>query len=292
MVDQNQAWVQVNGQPVMGGNPYDLIDNKNQVSNSIESQTVAPQAVQNVQAEQTVPVVQQPVANAAPVVAQQNIVAPGQVVQQPVAPWVQQTVPQAKPIAEPGWFTKKLISFIAKLSGQPDPQTWKWVPTAPANVAPVQAGQAPVANVPAAKVTNPFDSIMGWVTGFLDKVESKVESVAWIDLDASINKPVTPVAPVQAQQAPQAVPAQTAPVEAAPVEAVVPEVVVPDVVTPIVEVKPEIKEDVKEEIKPEIKEEVPAVEAVKTEIDAVEKNENVQVNPMSEDIQFGESKPV
>jgi hypothetical protein len=34
------------------------------------------------------------------------------------------------------------------------------------------------------------------------------------------------------------------------------------------------------------------IEAVKTEIDAVEKNENVSVNPISQNIQFGETKPV
>ncbi len=280
MTDQNQGQAQVNWQPVMGGNPYDLVDNKwqtveNTEVSSVDTVVAAPNNINVPVVEQ----VQQPV-------QQQSVasVQSEQTVNQPVQPVVNQSVP-VKEYKWPGGFTKKLVSFLAKLSGQPDPETWTTSPVAaPANNAVVttQPGQAPVESaVPAAKAANPFDSIMWWVTGFLDKVESKMESAAWVDLDAPINKPV--------EQVPVASVVSVAVPENKPVE----QKIEPVVQQPVQE---EIKEEQKIEQKTEettvkISTETPAVEAAKIEIDAVEKNENVSVNPISENIQFGESKP-
>ena len=117
--DQNQSWAQVNWQPVMGGNPYDLIDNKNQDSAVV----VAPV---NVQTGQSVPVVQQVVENNTPVNNQVDSNIPVSVPVQNVQVQTQNTpvAQSTAPVAAPGGFTKKLISFIAKMSGQPDPETW------------------------------------------------------------------------------------------------------------------------------------------------------------------------
>jgi hypothetical protein len=102
----------------MGGNPYDLIDNKNQEQSSVVAPT-------NVQAEQSVPVVSQPVQAVVPENNQVNVnipvVAPVRVV--PVQQLVAPVVKRVKKDVGPSGFTKKFISFIAKLSGQPDPQT-------------------------------------------------------------------------------------------------------------------------------------------------------------------------
>jgi hypothetical protein len=70
------------------------------------------------------------------------------------------------------------------------------------------------------------------------------------------------------------------PIAPVPVVSASPVEVVPVVVQPTVE-KPIQNIEVKAPI-----------EAVKTEIEAVEKNKNVPVNPMSQNIQFGETKSV
>ena len=325
--DQNQSWAQVNKQPVMGGNPYDLIDNKKQESN----QSVVSTPAQSAPVEQVVPVVQQPVQAVAPVNNQvdinANIPAVTQQAVQSVQTPVVAAVQQIKPAVEPGGFTKKLIGFIAKLSGQPDPETGKWLWTLSVNT--TQSWQAQTApSVQGQQVTqvqqgvnlakNPFDSIMWWVTGFLDKVESKVESVAWIDLDSPINKPMANVAqvvsPVQWQDPVVQQPVQIqVPVSAAPAEqaysnesdSVVEEIknesiqdnsIQDNVVAPMVnnestkEVnKPDVAVPAENDVKLEIK---APIEAVKTEIESVKQNEDVSVNPISENIQFWKSKPV
>ena len=259
MVDQNQTGSQINWQPVMGGNPYDLIDNKGQVN--VED------TVQNVEV-QSIEQVQQPVAQNVNIqtnnveVPQQAQVAVVNTVQAPVYKW-------------PSGFTKKLVGFIAKLSGQPDPETWAWVQKPVAinttnSQAPVNTG----ADIVKAKNTNPFDAIMGWVTGFLDKVEKKVENVAGVDLNAPINKPtqtvqnnvptqgiqqtqptVTTVEPVSViQEQPQQVVAQP----------VVEQKVEPVVQTPTVETVVEEKiEKVKEIAEPVVEEEIKKEEIVK-----------------------------
>jgi hypothetical protein len=109
----------------MGGNPYDLIDNKNQVVPVAAVPTNVQAPIPAVSAQSVVaPIPQQSVQ----AVVQQNnsidinnpVVAPVQVapVQAVVAPVVQ----PVKDV-EPGGFTKKLIGFIAKISGQPNPET-------------------------------------------------------------------------------------------------------------------------------------------------------------------------
>lgn len=133
---------------------------------------------------------------------------------QPAAPApVQNTAaPAAQPqtAAEEKWpsgFTRKLIWFIAKLAGQPDPETW-----APNTQAQPQAPQATAPqNQTVPNNTASFDNIMSWVTGFLDKVENKIENVTGINLDAPIQNTQTPAqqaAPVQQPAAEQ--PAQPA----------------------------------------------------------------------------------
>lgn len=192
MVDQNQTGSQVNNQPVMGGNPYDLVDNKTPENN------VQQAPVQNVEPQVAQPVQQAPVENTNNLQVDVNAPQVNQPVQnQPV---------QAKPYKWPSGFTKKLVKFIAKLSGQPDPETWavKPVPQVTQNVNNVSQNTSDATN---AKTENksPFDSIMWGVTGFLDKVEKKVENAAGIDLDAPVNKPVeNKQTPVEQQPVPQA----------------------------------------------------------------------------------------
>ncbi len=205
MVDQNNIGTQDNQQVVMGWNPFDLVDNKNvqaeqnvpniQQENLVQNQEV----VQTVQ--QTVPV-QQNVSVQNNTIPVQNNVVPQQNVQAPQNGTVEQT-----PVVEekwPGDFMKWLIKFIAKVSGQPDPETGK------AEVVP-QNTNIPQNNpnwvVPQVqKSGNAFDAIMGGVTGFLDKVEKKVEKVSGIDIDSLGNMPKKeqvvqqPIPQVQSQE--------------------------------------------------------------------------------------------
>lgn len=268
MADQNQGQVQVNWQPVMGGNPYDLIDNKGQVAATNNVNVASVDVNLN-------NIVEQPIQQAVPqvqtAVQSSTVSQSAQVAPVKVDKW-------------PGGFTKKLVSFLAKLSGQPDPETGKWVVNNVQNNAqnntavPAVNAAEPGANV---EKVNPFDSIMWWVTGFLDKVEKKVETVAWIDLDASINRPV--VAPVQEVVAPVVESRVVVENNAVSQEKQIVENIVeekqPEQLETSVEVK--VTEDIKKS----------PVDAVKTEIASVEKNENVSVNPISENIQFGESTP-
>jgi len=306
MWEQNQSWVQINWQAVVGGNPYDLIDNQGQVVQ--QNPAVQQMSQQTVQAPVQVPVQTAPV-QVAPVVNNVPVVNP---VVNPV---------QNKPVKEPGWFLKWVIGFIAKLSGQPDPETWTWkaVPVAQnpvvgwPQVAPVE-----IQNTNVNAVQNPFDSIMWWVTGFLDKVENKVEKASWVNFDAAINAPakVEPVVasvevPVQSNVPVQPVvstqpvaPVQEIPVQEvevsqvvtpAPVEVPVQPTVSAQPVAPVQEIPaqeiepPQVVVPTSVEVKsPEPKIETP-VEAVKTEIEAVVNNENVSVNPIVANVE--EEKP-
>ena len=95
----------------------------------------------------------------------------------------------------PSDFFRSLIKLIAKLSGQPDPETWQkprewsikvenW-----AN----QDGKKDTAAFSATidkakniawnimdKTKNNFESVMNSVSGVMDKIESKIEQKAWI----------------------------------------------------------------------------------------------------------------
>jgi len=125
----------------------------------------------------------------------------------------------------------------------------------------------------------------------LDKVEKKVENAAWIDLDAPINKSVDSVATVSASptvdvnQNNVSQPTVSAPVENK-------EVVKEDVpVTQIEKVdEVQVKQEIDSGTKQDEKEAVPAVAAVKTEINSVENNIDASVNPVAQNIQFWESE--
>ncbi|HRX63816.1 MAG TPA: hypothetical protein P5060_01795 [Candidatus Absconditabacterales bacterium] len=156
MIEQNQENLQANNQVQTGGNPYDLIDNKANEGNVQETQASV-QNANNIQVDTN----------------------NGQVNQV-----VQNSGVEEKVYKGPSGFTKKLIKFIAKLSGQPDPETGE----IKKSTEKVTTNNQSVGTKTEAPQKKPFDAIMGGVTGFLDKVESKVESVAGIDLDAPINK--------------------------------------------------------------------------------------------------------
>ena len=133
---------------------------------------------------------------------------------------------QKNPLVEekwPGNFMKWLIRFVAKISGQPDPETGKI--NVNTNVKKNINQELPVDISKAVqKSKNAFDSIMGGITWFLDKVEEKVESVSWVDLDSFGNMPqkkealkqdFQSVQQVQSQQIPvqQNIPLQSAPIQ-------------------------------------------------------------------------------
>lgn len=102
----------------------------------------------------------------------------------------------------PSGLTKKIIQFIAKLAGQPDPETWA------ANTTAKTAQPADQGNQAIQNNTANFDNIMSWVTWFLDKIWNKIEDVTWINLDAPIQGNQTQnQTPTQAEQ-PQQTPAQ------------------------------------------------------------------------------------
>lgn len=227
MEDQNQWSVDSNQQPIMWGNPYDLIDNKKSEVSVDKVQNIASQNVwdNTVVQDNTVkasnkesvvnsssvnsPVVestpkvesvvastqntQSPLQQTTPV--QENQPIPQAPVQQTTQTSVQNNVPTAKTVAPkleawPSGFTKKLIWFIAKISGQPDPETWEWAKNKlKTNVGKTQNQNSwkQLQNIDVKKQSwqvNPFDSIMWWVTWFLDKVEKKVENVSGVNLDA------------------------------------------------------------------------------------------------------------
>lgn len=214
MVDQNNIGTQNENQVVMWGNPYDLVDNKNvqaeQNLPNIQQENLAQnqEVVQTVQ--QVVPVQD----NAIPV---QNNVVPQQNIQVPQNVPVQQT-----PVIEekwPGDFMKWFIKFIAKVSGQPDPETGK-AEVVPQNTNIPQNNPNWVVQ-PVQKSGNAFDAIMGGITGFLDKVEKKVEKVSGIDIDSLGNMPKKeevvqqPIQQVESPQIPvqQSIPVQTSPIQ-------------------------------------------------------------------------------
>lgn len=302
MWEQNQSWVQINWQAVVGGNPYDLIDNQGQVVQQNQSVQQMPQ--QTMQA-----VVQTPIENipVQPVVSPQVAPVQNVSVANPVVNSTKDKLPK-----EPGGFLKKLIGFIAKMSGQPDPETWvkkaqSIVPTqapvansaVPTSVDVIVNNQTPNTN----SAQNPFDSIMWWVTGFLDKVEEKVEKVSWVNFDAAMNTPSTQAEPVQ-----PVVPVISEPVvapeknqiqdetekqkptmvETVPVQVPKANVAVQPVV-PAQEVQASVQGVVQPEV---VVNQTPVVstpvEAVKTEIETVTNNENVSVNPIAVNV---EEKP-
>jgi len=192
MVDQNDIGTQISWQVVMGGNPYDLVDNKNIVSNSIDTSTQTQAPVQNIVPNQqfvqipTQEIVQQvqPVIQQVSPVVQQNI--PVQPVIQQVSSIVQQNIPvQQSSVIEGTWpsgFMKSLINFIATLFWQPNPENGK--PTVVVSTDPNIVIPQVWVNQPVQKSWNAFDSIMGWVTWFLDKVEKNVEKVSGINIDS------------------------------------------------------------------------------------------------------------
>jgi hypothetical protein len=202
MVDQNNIGTQSNQQVVMWWNPFDLIDNKDvQAQENVQTnQQQNQEVVQNIPVEQI----------------EQNPVVDQNVVNQQNAP-VQQNVPvQQKPVVEEKWpsgFMKWLIKFIAKVSGQPDPETGKSEKKTNQNTTISQNNQN-WAVQPVQKSWNAFDNIMGGVTGFLDKVEKKVEKASGVDLNSLGNmpkkedvtqQPVEPSQPVEVVQQPQSV---------------------------------------------------------------------------------------
>ena len=102
----------------------------------------------------------------------------------------QKVLVQEDTVVEEKWpnnFIKWLIKLIAKISGQPDPETGKID-------IPLQNKNMPQNNPnwiiwSVQKPGNAFDTIMGWVTGFLDKVEEKIEKVSGVDIDSWANMP-------------------------------------------------------------------------------------------------------
>jgi len=174
MIDQNQAGSQTNNQPVMGGNPYDLVDNKTSKNDVQQAsvQNIDSQINQSVQ--QKIPVQNTNGVQIDENLSQSNQVVKNQATQENINKW-------------PNGFTKKLVKFIAKLSGQPDPETWEWkqIESTSGNQNTPQKN-----NIKSSAVQNKntFDNIMWGVTWFLDKVEKKVESVSGFDLDSSINQ--------------------------------------------------------------------------------------------------------
>jgi hypothetical protein len=201
MVDQNNIGTQDNQQVVMGWNPFDLVDNK-----SVQAQeNVQTNQQQNQEVVQNIPVEQ----------IEQNPVVDQNVVNQQNAPVQQNASVQQNPVVEEKWpsgFMKWLIKFIAKVSGQPDPETGK-AEVVKQNTN-IQQNNTNGVVKPVQKSGNAFDNIMGGVTGFLDKVEKKVEKVSGIDIDSFGNmpkkedvtqQPVQQTQPVQSVQQPQAV---------------------------------------------------------------------------------------
>jgi len=173
MIDQNQTGSQLENQPVMGGNPYDLVDNK------IPKNDVQQDSVQNIDSQVNQSVQQKtPVQNTNGIQVDENSSKSNQVVKSQAV--------QENTNKWPNNFTKKLIKFIAKLSGQPDPETWK-AKEIKGNLNNQNTSQNNEnTNVSVSQNKNTFDNIMWGVTWFLDKVEKKVEGVAGIDLDAPV----------------------------------------------------------------------------------------------------------
>lgn len=285
MVDQNNVGAQTQWQVVMWGNPYDLVDNKNQevvnntIANSVNNASVpaietdAP-IIQNTVPFQQAAVQQNPIQNTIPV--QQVAVQQNQV---PVEKW-------------PGGFMKWLVKFIAKMSGQPDPETGKSTVVAPVN--PNTVTQQVWVNQPIQKSWNAFENIMGGVTWFLDKIEKKVEKVTWVDLDSMVKMPQTQVqtnlqAPAQeniqpVQNIEQTVVAPVVPVAAptptpTPTPAVIMENVVKEgvVYTPAVAIDNVIKEDFMPipvmSVESLVKEEIPVSVQVSSEESTLVKND-------------------
>lgn len=115
----------------------------------------------------------------------------------------------------------KFVSFLAKVSGQPDPTTWKT-----ATSTPVENNQNNETSDQNTTATQPekidFNSVMSgvsWfvdkvsqtkvlsnVTGFLDKVWNKIEETTWINLNSTAwNTENTVQNPVQTQTTTQTV---------------------------------------------------------------------------------------
>ena len=187
MVDQNDIGTQNNWEVVMG-----WTDSSVPVQNVEQNQQIYSNPIQPV-IQENVPQIQ-PMAQQIPQNVQQNIAA------QPIL------APQEK---WPGKFMKWFIKFAAKVSGQPDPETGK-----------IQSNTNQVnlnnqnniiwtsqvwEDQEVKKSRNAFDSIMSWVTWFLDKVETKVEKVTWVDLDSLWNMPKSPETVQPVAQQPQQV---------------------------------------------------------------------------------------
>lgn len=180
MVEQNNINNQSVWWNIQGWNPFDLVDNQNIQSNQNQ------QAQQNVVSQNSnwtqtnwwqinQDLQQNPVQN-------QNMN-----VNSNVSVQNQWQVPKqnSNEYKGPSGFMKSLIKFIAKISGQPDPETGKWVQVQ--SQQPVQDGSVSNNNQVSNKPKNAFDSIMSGVTWILDTVEKKVENATWVNLDTPVS---------------------------------------------------------------------------------------------------------
>ena len=120
---------------------------------------------------------------------------------------------------EPHDITKQIVKFIAKLTWQPDPETWKQITQAPQT-----SGNESNATETSETKKIDFDSVMAWVSWFidkvwqtkvvssvtwvLDKIENKIEEKTWISLDQAIQKVEKPTPTENTQQPTQPTPTE------------------------------------------------------------------------------------
>lgn len=121
---------------------------------------------------------------------------------------------------EPHDITKQIVKFIAKLTWQPDPETWKQITQAPQT-----SGNESNATETSETKKIDFDSVMAWVSWFidkvwqtkvvssvtwvLDKIENKIEEKTWISLDQAIQKVEKPTQTENTQQTTQPTPTES-----------------------------------------------------------------------------------